>query len=41
MLGDDRHLHPDIEAAIRLVRSGALAEAAGPELLPTLAGDGP
>jgi histidine ammonia-lyase len=41
MLGDDRHLHPDIEAAIRLVRSGAVAEAAGPELLPTLAGDGP
>ena len=41
MLGDDRHLHPDIEAAIRLVRSGAVVEAAGPELLPTLAGDGP
>jgi histidine ammonia-lyase len=40
MLGDDRHLHPDIEAAIRLVRSGDVVEAAGSELLPTLAGDG-
>ena len=31
----------DIEAAIRLVRSGAVVEAAGRELIPTLAGDGP
>jgi histidine ammonia-lyase len=38
MMGDDRYLHPDIEAAIRLVRSGAVVEAAGPELLPTLVG---
>jgi histidine ammonia-lyase len=41
MLGDDRHLHPDIEAAIGLVRSGAVVEAAGSELIPTLAGEGP
>jgi histidine ammonia-lyase len=40
-LGDDRYFHPDIEAAIRLVRSGAVVEAAGPELIPTLTGDGP
>ena len=40
-LGDDRYLHPDIEAAIGLVRSGAVVEAAGAELIPTLAGDGP
>jgi histidine ammonia-lyase len=40
-LGDDRYLQPDIEAAIGLVRSGAVVEAAGPELIPTLAGDGP
>jgi len=39
-LEDDRYLHPDIEAAIRLVRSGAVVEAAGLELLPTLVGDG-
>ncbi|CAN5723720.1 histidine ammonia-lyase [soil metagenome] len=29
MLGDDRHFHPDMEAAIALVRSGAVIEAAG------------
>ncbi len=29
MLDDDRHFHPDIEAASALVRSGALAVAAG------------
>ena len=28
-LGDDRHFHPDMQAAERLIRSGALAEAAG------------
>jgi len=28
-LGDDRYLHPDIEAAIALVRSGAVSAAAG------------
>ena len=36
-LGDDRHLHPDIEAAIGLVRSGAIVEAAGADLLPAIA----
>jgi histidine ammonia-lyase len=36
-LHDDRHLAPDMEAAIRLVRSDALVEAAGPALLPALA----
>ncbi|MHB1559294.1 MAG: histidine ammonia-lyase, partial [Isosphaeraceae bacterium] len=40
-LGDDRYLHPDIEAAIGLVRSGAIVEAAGAELIPTLAGTTP
>jgi histidine ammonia-lyase len=40
-LSDDRYLHPDIEAAIQLVRSGAVVEAAGPGLLPTLAGESP
>ena len=39
-LEDDRYLHPDIEAAIQLVRSGAVVEAAGSELLPTLVGGG-
>ncbi len=36
-LEEDRHLAPDIEAAIALVRSGAVAEAAGVDLLPGLA----
>jgi histidine ammonia-lyase len=36
-LHDDRHLAPEIERAIRLVRSDALVEAAGPALLPALA----
>lgn len=36
-LEDDRYLHPDIQAAISLVRAGALIEAAGPELLPAIA----
>lgn len=31
-LGEDRHFHPDIEAATALVRSGALVEAAQTEL---------
>lgn len=31
-LADDRHFHPDIEAANRLVRSGALIEATGAPL---------
>jgi histidine ammonia-lyase len=35
-LADDRFLSPELEAAAALVRSGALAEAAGPELLPSL-----
>ena len=37
-LDDDRHMAPDIEAAIRLVRSGAVIDTAGPDLLPTLCG---
>ena len=40
-LDDDRHLAPDIEAAIQLVRSGAVIAAAGEELLPTLCGGVP
>ncbi len=36
-LGDDRFISPDLEAAARLVRSGALVEAAGHGLLPSLA----
>lgn len=36
-LEDDRHLHPDIEAAIGLVRSGAIVDAAGGDLLPAIA----
>jgi histidine ammonia-lyase len=35
-LEDDRHLHPDMTAAIELLRSGALVGAAGAELLPGL-----
>jgi histidine ammonia-lyase len=31
-LGDDRHFHPDMEAANAIVRSGALIEAAGLDL---------
>ena len=31
-LDDDRHFHPDIEAALALVRSGAVVEAAGGSL---------
>ena len=40
-LDDDRHMAPDIQAAIELVRSGAVIEAAGPDLLPTLCGGTP
>ncbi len=36
-LDEDRHLHPDIEAAIALIRSAAIVNAAGIELLPRLA----
>jgi histidine ammonia-lyase len=35
-LDEDRHFHPDIAAAIDLTRSGALIEAAGESLVPTL-----
>ena len=35
-LTDDRYFAPDIAAATSLVRSGALAKAAGQELLPAL-----
>ncbi|MEP9347926.1 histidine ammonia-lyase [Xanthobacter sp. KR7-225] len=38
-LGEDRYFHPDIAAAIGLVRAGALAAAAGEDALPTLCGD--
>ena len=33
-LDDDRHFHPDIEAALALVRSGALADVVAPMALP-------
>jgi histidine ammonia-lyase len=36
-LDDDRLLHPDIDAAIVLIRSGAIVTAAGAERLPGLA----
>ena len=36
-LDDDRHFHPDIAAAIALVRSGAVVDAAGAAQLPSLA----
>ena len=39
-LDDDRHFHPDIDKAIRLVRSGAAIDAAGAEDLPSLTGGG-
>ena len=38
-LDNDRHFHPDIEKAVRLVRSGTAIEAAGAWDLPSLAGD--
>jgi histidine ammonia-lyase len=40
-LDEDRRLHPDIEKAIGLVRSGAAIAAAGVADLPSLAGDEP
>jgi histidine ammonia-lyase len=33
-LNDDRHMAPDMEQAVDLVRSGALAEAVGRDVLP-------
>ncbi|MFG1358426.1 histidine ammonia-lyase [Xanthobacter pseudotagetidis] len=38
-LGEDRYFHPDIAAAAGLVRSGALADAAGADALPFICGD--
>jgi len=35
-LEDDRALHPDLQAATALVRSGAIIEAARPGRLPTI-----
>jgi histidine ammonia-lyase len=35
-LDEDRHFHPDMEAAIALVRSGAFVEVVGAELLPAI-----
>jgi histidine ammonia-lyase len=37
-LDEDRFFHPDIEAAIGLVRAGAIIEAAGQAILPTICG---
>jgi histidine ammonia-lyase len=36
-LDEDRHMHPDMEAALDLVRSGAIAQAAVPIALPPIA----
>ena len=36
-LDDDRYMHPDLEAAIALVRGGSLADAANSVVLPALA----
>jgi histidine ammonia-lyase len=36
-LEDDRHLHPDIQAAIALIRGGDIVEAAGLSELPSIA----
>jgi histidine ammonia-lyase len=38
-LDDDRHFHPDIAAAIALVRGGDLVAAATGVALPSIAGD--
>ena len=35
-LEDDRYMHPDMEAAIGLVRTGAIAAAAGAVALPSI-----
>jgi histidine ammonia-lyase len=40
-LEEDRYLHPDILAATRLMRSGAIVEAAGVAAPPTLEGETP
>jgi histidine ammonia-lyase len=40
-LEEDRYLHPDILAATRLMRSGAIVEAAGAAAPPTLEGETP
>jgi histidine ammonia-lyase len=40
-LDDDRYFHPDIAAAIGLVRSGAVIAAAGPDGLPSICGAPP
>ena len=40
-LADDRHFHPDIDKAIRLVRTGAAIEAIGGVCLPALTGHVP
>lgn len=37
-LDEDRYMAPDIEAAIQLVRTGAVISATGEEMLPTLCG---
>ncbi len=39
-LDDDRHFHPDMEKAIALVRSGAVAKAADAIELPAISGSG-
>ncbi|HET9019907.1 MAG TPA: histidine ammonia-lyase, partial [Acetobacteraceae bacterium] len=38
-LVEDRHFHPDLHAALSLVRDGAVTAAAGAATLPTLTGD--
>jgi len=40
-LDEDRYFHPDIEAAIGLVRGGAVIAAAGADLLPSICGSTP
>jgi histidine ammonia-lyase len=39
-LGEDRFFHPDIEAAIGLVRAGSVIEAVGQAILPTICASG-
>jgi histidine ammonia-lyase len=39
-LGEDRFFHPDIEAAIGLVRAGSVIEAVGQAILPTICAPG-
>lgn len=38
-LDNDRHFHPDMEAATTLVASGALVKAVGVERLPRISGE--